>query len=423
MNSDKTIAVLGLGYVGLPLLHAFSQSYATIGFDVDESRIAQLKRGVDKTGELSAQEMQQLNPDVFNADEGALSAADVYIITVPTPVDIANIPDLTALIAASEMVAAFLAPGNLVIYESTVYPGATREVCVPILEARSGLRLNSDFYVGYSPERINPGDRSQNFTKIVKVTSGSDDWSARFINELYGSVVERTYSAPSIEVAEAAKVIENIQRDVNIALMNEFSLIFQRLGIQTKEVLKAAGTKWNFLNFEPGLVGGHCIGVDPYYLTHKAQQVGYLPELILAGRNLNERFAKELVGRFIKEGVNRNILNSPETKILIMGVTFKEDCPDVRNTKTTALIDEFLDFGFRVDVFDPIADKDGLQEKYRSLCISELEQDCYAGIIVAVKHECFRAFSVQDLLAISTQSPIIYDMKSILPSSPEVLGI
>ncbi len=423
MSSDKTIAIVGLGYVGLPLLHAFSQCYATIGFDTDESRIEQLKGGVDKTGELSKQEMQELSADAFTADETALSAADVFIITVPSPVDSANIPDLSALISASETVATFLTPGNVVIYESTVYPGATREVCVPILEARSSLRLNSGFFVGYSPERINPGDRNNKFKQIVKVTSGSDSWSAGFVNELYARVVDSTYGAPSIEVAEAAKVIENIQRDVNIALMNEFSLIFQQLGIETKEVLKAAGTKWNFLKFEPGLVGGHCIGVDPYYLTHKAQQVGYLPELILAGRNLNERFVKELVRRFMKEYVRRGLGASNEKRILMLGITFKEDCPDVRNTKVTALIDEFMDLGFKVDVFDPVADTDGLEEKYRALCISELEPDCYAGIVIAVKHDYLRAFSLSDLMSISTEKPIVYDIKSMLPSSLDILGI
>lgn len=423
MTNNKKIAIIGLGYVGLPLAHGFSQSFEIIAFDIDQERITELNSRFDRTSELTDLQLAEMQNCEFTSDEEVLADADVFIVTVPTPVDSANIPDLTALRSASKMIGKYLSLGNIVVFESTVYPGATREVCIPLLEQGSGLVLNTDFFVGYSPERINPGDRKNTLQTITKITSGSNDYSRGVIDELYGRVVEKTHSATSIEIAEAAKVIENIQRDVNIALMNEFSLIFQKLNIETKEVLAASGTKWNFLNFEPGLVGGHCIGVDPYYLTHKSQQIGYLPEVILAGRNLNERFPKELVSRFVKECVSRDKLSSKSKRVLVLGITFKEDCPDVRNTKTTSIVDDLLDFGFDVDIFDPVADIKGLSTRYQNLCIPSVDRLDYVGVILAVKHREFRKLSLSEIEAMGSGNPIVFDIKSILPSGTNVIGV
>ncbi|MAT65282.1 MAG: Vi polysaccharide biosynthesis protein VipA/TviB, partial [Gammaproteobacteria bacterium] len=352
------IAVVGLGYVGLPLAVEFGRRYDTLGFDINTGRIAELRRGRDSTLEVSDEELRQAARLRYTDDAGELADANVYIATVPTPIDDAKRPDLRPLEGASRTIGRVLKPGDVAIFESTVYPGATEEVCVPIMEAESGLKFNRDFFVGYSPERINPGDKEHRVTNILKVTSGSTPETAEFVDALYRSVITAgTHKASSIRVAEAAKVIENTQRDVNIALVNELALIFNRLGIDTEEVLKAAGTKWNFLPFRPGLVGGHCIGVDPYYLTHKAQQIGYHPSMILAGRRVNDGMGAFVAEQVIKLMTKKRIHVS-DANILIMGLTFKENCPDLRNTRVVDVVAEFKDYHPRVDVYDPWVDPD-----------------------------------------------------------------
>ncbi|HSH30065.1 MAG TPA: nucleotide sugar dehydrogenase, partial [Thiohalobacter sp.] len=358
------IAVVGLGYVGLPLAVEFGRRHDTLGFDINAGRIAELRRGHDSTLEVSDEELRQAARLRYTDDAGELVAANVYIATVPTPIDDAKRPDLRPLEGASRTIGRVLRPGDVAIFESTVYPGATEEVCVPIMEAESGLRFNQDFFVGYSPERINPGDREHRVTNILKVTSGSNPETAEFVDALYRSVITAgTHKASSIRVAEAAKVIENTQRDVNIALVNELALIFNRLGIDTEEVLKAAGTKWNFLPFQPGLVGGHCIGVDPYYLTHKAQQIGYHPSMILAGRRVNDGMGAFVAEQVIKLMTKKRIHVS-DANILIMGLTFKENCPDLRNTRVVDVVAEFRDYHPRVDVYDPWVDPVEAREEY-----------------------------------------------------------
>jgi len=416
-TQDVKIAVIGLGYVGLPLAVEFAKHFDTVGFDINETRVAELMSGHDATLEVSAAELAAVDRLSYTADADQLIGRDVFIVTVPTPIDSAKRPDLGALLGASRTVGGALAAGNIVVYESTVYPGATELDCAPILEQMSGLKVNQDFYLGYSPERINPGDKEHRVTDILKVTSGSTPEAAEYIDSLYRTVIRAgTYKASSIQVAEAAKVIENTQRDVNIALVNELSLIFNRLGLDTVEVLEAAGTKWNFLPFRPGLVGGHCIGVDPYYLTHRAQQVGYHPAMILAGRRINDNMgvfvASQVVRLMVKKGIHL-----PESRILVMGITFKENCPDVRNTRVVDVIHELRDFGADVDIYDPWADPDVVKEEFGLAIRSDCpEPDRYDGIVLAVAHREFLAMSPQELRGLGKANGVLYDIKSVLPA-------
>ena len=407
---DK-IAVIGLGYVGLPLAHAFSYKYKVVGYDIHNSRVNELNNAYDRTLELDEVQLKEAlkNKIIFTSDKYDIQSCNIYIVTVPTPIDKYKRPDLTALIKASEAVASVLEKGNIVIYESTVYPGATEDECVPVLEAQSGLKFNQDFYCGYSPERINPGDKEHTITKILKVTSGSTPEIAKKIDKLYASViVAGTYLAPSIKVAEAAKVIENSQRDINIAFINELSMIFSKLNISTNEVLKAASTKWNFLPFKPGLVGGHCIGVDPYYLTHKAQEVGYNPEIILAGRRINDNMGIYVANQVIKLMIKKGY-RIEGSKVLVLGITFKENCPDIRNTKVIDVIKELQEFGCKVDVYDPWADSEEIQEQYSLHLLDNVNLQQYEAIVVAVAHDEFKDLEFKNLNEI-----VIYDIKSIL---------
>lgn len=411
----KTIAVIGLGYVGLPLAAAFGEQRKVIGFDVNSKRIADLKDGFDYTRELSREELAAAKGLSFTDTLEDLHQCQVFIVTVPTPIDEFKSPDLTPLVKASESVAKVLKKGDIVIYESTVYPGATEEVCVPILERLSGLVFNQDFFAGYSPERINPGDKEHRITSIKKVTSGSTPAIADEINALYaGVIMAGTHKASSIKVAEAAKVIENTQRDLNIALMNELSMIFTRLGIDTHEVLAAAGTKWNFLPFKPGLVGGHCIGVDPYYLTHKAQAIGYHPEVILAGRRVNDNMgpyaAAELIKAMIKSG--KTIFNA---RVLIMGLTFKENCPDLRNTRVIDVVKELKEFGCQVDVTDCWADNAESQHEYGLTLLDKPQAGAYDAVLLAVPHREYAAMTSGELRALLKEKGILFDLKGILP--------
>lgn len=414
--SNKIIAIIGLGYVGLPLAVEFGKKRQVIGFDINPQRIAQLKAGQDHTRECSAQELQQATHLRYSHQPKDLEDAQIFIVTVPTPVDQANRPDMTPLIKASETVGRALKVGDIVIYESTVYPGATEEVCVPVLEKFSGLKFNTDFFCGYSPERINPGDKQHRLPTIQKITSGSTPAVAEEVDQLYKQIITAgTHKASSIKVAEAAKVIENTQRDVNIALMNELSLIFHKLGIDTLEVLQAAGTKWNFLPFRPGLVGGHCIGVDPYYLTHKAQEVGYHPEVILAGRRINDRMASHVADETVKLMLRKNlpVLGS---KVLVLGLTFKENCPDVRNTKVVDMIKALHAYNTQVDVYDPWIDVQEAEHEYGMQCLKQAPaQGQYAAIILAVGHHQFIELGEQRIKAFGQANAVLYDVKSILP--------
>jgi len=409
------IGIIGLGYVGLPLAVEFSKKRPTVGFDINTQRIEELRQRLDVTREVTAEEWSLASDLDFTCDIEKLRSCNVFIVAAPTPIDANKRPDFIPLIRASETVAKVLKQGDVVIYESTVYPGATEEVCVPILERNSGLVFNRDFFAGYSPERINPGDHEHRLPSIMKVTSGSTPEIADFVDALYGLVITAgTFKASSIRVAEAAKVIENTQRDVNIALINELALIFNRLGINTLEVLKAAGTKWNFLPFRPGLVGGHCIGVDPYYLTHKAQEVGYHPEMILAGRRLNDDMGRYIASETVKLMLKRRI-HVADAHILILGLTFKENCPDLRNTRVIDIIEELNTFGARVEVYDPWIDPDEARRLYGVAMIDHLpENDCDA-VILAVAHREFTALSAQDLRKMCKPSAVIYDVKNILP--------
>jgi len=414
--SNRTLAVIGLGYVGLPLAVEFGKRRPVIGFDINPKRVAELRSGEDHTLECSRSELKAANQLRYTSDLDDLRQAQVYIVTVPTPVDRANRPDVTPLVRASETVGKTLKRGDIVIYESTVYPGATEEVCVPVLEKFSGLKFNTDFFCGYSPERINPGDKEHRLPSIKKVTSGSTPEVAEGVNALYAEIVTAgTHKASSIKVAEAAKVIENTQRDVNIALMNELSLIFHRLGIDTLEVLHAAGTKWNFLPFRPGLVGGHCIGVDPYYLTHKAQETGYHPEVILAGRRINDnmgRFvADETVKLMLRKGLS--VLGS---RILVLGLTFKENCPDVRNTKVVDVVRTLRGYNAQVDVYDPWIDVADAEHEHGLKCLSEVPpQGTYAAIVLAVGHRQFIELGESGVRAFGQPDAVVYDVKSLLP--------
>jgi UDP-N-acetyl-D-galactosamine dehydrogenase len=413
---DIQVAVVGLGYVGLPLAAAFGRYYSTVGFDIDHERISELLRGHDSTLEVSGDELTEARLLRFSGDPQDIASCNVYIITVPTPIDRAKRPDLSALRSASHEVGQILTEGDVVIYESTVYPGATEEDCAPILEQISGLTLNKDFYVGYSPERINPGDNQHRVQDILKVTSGSTLEAAEFIDALYARVIKAgTFRASSIRVAEAAKVIENTQRDVNIALINELALIFNRLGLDTMEVLEAAGTKWNFLPFRPGLVGGHCIGVDPYYLTHKSQEVGYHPEMILAGRRINDNMGLYVAAEVVRLMVKRGI-SLPNSRVLIMGITFKENCPDVRNTRVIDVVRELEAYGATVEIWDPWADAEAAHSQYGV----EVMRDCpesgrYDGLVMAVAHRQFLNMSPDAIESLGASNHVVYDIKSILP--------
>jgi UDP-N-acetyl-D-galactosamine dehydrogenase len=411
--SDIKIAVIGLGYVGLPLAVEFGRIYPTIGFDINATRIAELNSAFDRTSEVSKSEINAAIHIRATNDLYDISPCNVFIITVPTPVDDRNIPDLNPLFKASEMVGKVIKSGSIVIYESTVYPGATEEECIPIIEEISNLTFNLDFFAGYSPERINPGDKEHRFANIKKVTSGSTAEIADFIDTLYSSVISAgTFKAPSIKVAEAAKVIENTQRDVNIALINELAIIFNKLGIDTKQVLDAAGSKWNFLPFVPGLVGGHCIGVDPYYLAYKAQSVGYLPEVILAGRRVNNGMGSYVANQVIKLMVKKKI-SFTCSKVLVMGLTFKENCPDLRNSRVIDIINELKDFGCIVDVYDPIVNNEEVKHEYDISSISRLTPRSYDAIILAVPHKEFIDMGIDRIQSLARENSIIYDLKSI----------
>jgi UDP-N-acetyl-D-galactosamine dehydrogenase len=412
-----TIAIIGLGYVGLPLAVEFGKKYNTIGFDINDKRIIELRSGVDHTLEVDKKELVSAKQLTYSHNIDDLKSADVYIVTVPTPIDRHKRPDLTPLIKASRMLGKVVSKGNIVIYESTVYPGATEEDCIPLVEAESGLKFNVDFFAGYSPERINPGDKLHRLTTITKVTSGSTSEAAEYIDNLYKSIVNAgTHKASSIRVAEAAKVIENTQRDLNIALVNELALIFNRLGIDTLEVLEAAGTKWNFLPFRPGLVGGHCIGVDPYYLTHKAQEAGHSPEVILAGRRINDQMGQYVVSQIIKLMLKKRI-HVEDANVLIMGLTFKENCPDIRNTRVIDIIEEFGEYGANIDIFDPWANPEEAKAEYGIELTSEPASGKYDAIVLCVAHQQFKDYSQATLRKFGRRECVLYDIKSVYPIS------
>ena len=416
MNQTK-IGIIGLGYVGLPLAVEFGKKYPTLGFDINTQRIAELQTGHDKTLETSPQELSSATQLSFSHTADALNDCNIFIVTVPTPINEHKQPDLTPLEKASALLGSVIKAHDIVIYESTVYPGATEEICVPILEKVSGLTFNKDFFVGYSPERINPGDKEHRVTSILKVTSGSTTDTANTVDALYKSIITAgTHKASSIKVAEAAKVIENTQRDVNIALINELALLFNKLNIDTEEVLIAAGTKWNFLPFRPGLVGGHCIGVDPYYLTHKAQSVGYNPEIILAGRRLNDSMGSYVVNQVIKLMLKKRI-HIAEAKILIMGLTFKENCPDIRNTRVIDIINEFKTYGSQVDIYDPWVDPQETQHEYNIIPIETPSNNHYDAILLAVKHEQFANMGINAIKALGKIDHVLYDIKYLLPAN------
>ncbi|MCH7409675.1 nucleotide sugar dehydrogenase [Belliella sp. DSM 111904] len=421
--SESKIAIIGLGYVGLPLAVAFSEKYKVIGYDIDEERIKELSQGKDRTLEVQSEDLKVvlISKDKVDDFQSGLNVTDVakdfascniFIVTVPTPTDKHNRPVLTPMLSASESIAKHLKRGDVVVYESTVYPGVTEEECVPLLERVSGLKFNEDFFVGYSPERINPGDKEHTVTKILKVTSGSTPEVATYVDDLYKSVITAgTHKASSIKVAEAAKVIENSQRDINIAFVNELSKIFNLLNIDTQEVLEAAGTKWNFLPFKPGLVGGHCIGVDPFYLAQKAQEVGYHPEIILAGRRLNDSMGKHVATETIKHMMRKN-LQVVDAKVLILGFTFKEDCPDVRNTRVIDIYHELRSFDMDVDIYDPLADPNEVLHEYGiQICKSEVKEEVYtyAAVILAVAHQEFKSWKIE-----KSSNQVVFDVKSVM---------
>ena len=411
------LAIIGLGYVGLPLAVEFGKKRSVIGFDINQARIDALRLNCDHTLEVSDVELMSAKHLKFSNQQADLSDCNVFIVTVPTPIDQYRQPDLTPLIKASETIGKVLKKGDIVIYESTVYPGATEEDCVPVLERVSGLVFNVDFFAGYSPERINPGDKEHRVTNILKITSGSTPEIADVVDALYNEIITvGTHKAPSIKVAEAAKVIENTQRDVNIALINELALIFNKMGIDTEDVLKAAGTKWNFLPFRPGLVGGHCIGVDPYYLTHKAQAIGYHPEIILAGRRLNDSMPAYVASQLVKAMMARRI-HVEGSNVLILGLTFKENCPDIRNTKIVDIIKELSDYHVNVSVYDPWIDHAEAQHEYGITPLTTLENGCYDGIILAVAHDQFKAMGAAKIRQLGKSSHVLYDLKYVLAAN------
>jgi len=416
-NNNKKIALIGLGYVGLPLAVEFGKKRSVIGFDINQPRINDLKNGVDSTLETTSEELKDAVHLSYTTNLEDIKDCTIFIVTVPTPIDKHKRPDLTPLEKSSEAVGSILKKGDIVIYESTVYPGATEEVCVPILEQQSGLVFNKEFYCGYSPERINPGDKEHRVTTIKKVTAGSTPEIATEVDELYQEIITAgTHKASSIKVAEAAKVIENTQRDVNIALINELALIFNKLGIDTESVLEAAGTKWNFLPFRPGLVGGHCIGVDPYYLTHKALEVGYNPEMILAGRRLNDSMGSYVADQVSKLMTKKRI-HVVNANVLIMGLTFKENCPDIRNTRVVDLVEEFEGFNCNVDVYDPWIDKDEVIHEYGFKPIDQPVEGKYDAILLAVAHDEFKELSLEQIKAFGKDSHVLYDIKYLLKAN------
>ena len=412
---DTRIGIVGLGYVGLPLAVEFGRHYPTVGFDIKAGRIAELEAGKDSTLETTSEELASAKQLTFTTDRNELAKCNTFIVTAPTPVGRNNRPLLTPLKGASEAVGSVLKKGDVVVYESTVYPGCTEEFCVPILEEKSGLKFNKDFFAGYSPERINPGDKEHRLPTIKKITSGSTPQIADYVDALYGTIIKAgTHKATSMKVAEAAKVIENTQRDINIALINELALIFHRLGIDTEEVLQAAATKWNFLRFKPGLVGGHCIGVDPYYLTYKAEEIGYRPEMILAGRRLNDRMAEYVASRIIKLMITRNIQPSG-SRVLCLGLTFKENCPDVRNTKVADVVKELESFGCRVDVHDPWADPREAAHEYGIRMVAKPDRNSYDAIVIAVAHKQFVELGPKGIRAFGNPNVVIFDIKHVVP--------
>lgn len=415
---DTKIAIIGLGYVGLPLAVEFGKKFPTIGFDINQVRVDELKGGNDSTLECSPEELAQADRLEYTTDLSALREANCYIVTVPTPVDNSNRPDLTPLIKASEAVGQVISKGDTVIYESTVYPGATEEDCIPVVEQVSGLTFNKDFFAGYSPERINPGDKVRRLTNIIKITSGSTAQTADFVDALYRSILTvETHKAPSIKVAEAAKVIENTQRDVNIALVNELAMIFNKVGIDTLDVLEAAGSKWNFLPFRPGLVGGHCIGVDPYYLSFKAQQAGYYPELISAQRRINDRMGQFVADEAVKEMLKKKITVNG-APVLLLGITFKENCPDIRNTRVVDVVRAFEEYGCDISIYDPWADKGEVRDEYGLDIMTardELPAASFSAVVLAVAHDEFRGFSEQDLDELGAEERVVFDIKHVLP--------
>jgi len=404
------IGIIGLGYVGLPLAAAFASKYEVVGFDINIKRIKELKAAFDSTNELSPDQLSKVVGTRLKLTTALEDVANctTFIVTVPTPVTSSKSPDLTPVVKATESVAEVLKKGDIVVYESTVYPGVTEEICVPILEGKTGLKFNSDFFVGYSPERINPGDKKHTITKITKVVSGSTPETLKELSALYGSIIEAgIYEAPTIKTAEAAKVIENTQRDINIAFVNELSIIFSKMGIDTNEVLKAAGTKWNFLNFFPGLVGGHCIGVDPYYLAFKSEELGYTPEMILAGRRINDSMPTFIVSQIVKQLLKQN-KNSQNAKALILGATFKENCPDLRNSKVVDVHQELSEFGFQVEVYDPEADAEVFVKEYGFDKLKEISNNEYDVVILAVAHDSFKTINPKDLIV---KEGVVFDVK------------
>lgn len=408
------IGVIGLGYVGLPLAVEFGKIIPTIGYDINTQRLEELKQASDRTLEVSSDELQQAKNLSFSSEISDLMSSNVFIVTVPTPIDDHKVPDLSTIKSATEIVGKALGQGDVVIYESTVYPGVTEDICVPILEAESNLKFNQDYFVGYSPERINPGDKEHRLPSIIKVTSGSTPEAAEFVDQLYRKIITAgTHKASSIKVAEAAKVIENTQRDVNIALINELSLIFNRLEIDTLEVLEAAGTKWNFLQFRPGLVGGHCIGVDPYYLTHKAQEIGYNPEVILSGRRINDGMGPYVAESVIKL-MTRKKIHTVDSKILILGFTFKENCPDFRNTRVIDIVREFDSYHAQVEIYDPWIDTKEAEHQYNIPFLSELPSTHYDAIILAVNHNQFKELGADKIHSFGKQNHVLFDVKNVL---------
>lgn len=412
--SEVKIGVIGLGYVGLPLAVEFGKKFPTVGFDISAARIDELKQFKDHTLEVDSEELRSATLLTYSCDKSELKACNFFIVTVPTPIDEHHRPDLIPLIKASETLGSVVKPGDIVVYESTVYPGATEEDCIPVIERVSGLKFNQDFFAGYSPERINPGDKQHRLVNIRKVTSGSNAEIADFVDQVYGSIITAgTYKASSIKVAEAAKVIENTQRDLNIALINELAVIFNRLGIDTEEVLLAAGTKWNFLPFRPGLVGGHCIGVDPYYLTHKAQAVGYHPEVILAGRRINDNMGRYVVSQLIKQMIKQQVAVSG-ARVLVLGLTFKENCPDIRNTKVIDIINELSEYGIVPDIYDPWVDVEEAQHEYGITPVQQAKTSGYDAVILAVAHQQFKALGAAGIRAFGKENHVLYDLKYVL---------
>ena len=421
--ADLKIAIIGLGYVGLPLAVEFGKKVPVVGFDIHQKRIDELKLGQDHTLEVSPDELAQASQLTYSDNLADLESCNFYIVTVPTPIDEFKQPDLTPLIKASQSIGQVLKSGNIVVYESTVYPGATEEACIPVLEQVSGLTFNQDFFAGYSPERINPGDKLHRVTNILKITAGSTPETADFVDEVYNLIIEAgTHKAPSIKVAEAAKVIENTQRDVNIALINELALIFNKMGIDTEDVLKAAGTKWNFLPFRPGLVGGHCIGVDPYYLTHKAQSMGYHPEIILAGRRLNDGMGAYVVTQLVKSMVKKKI-QVEGAKVLVLGLSFKENCPDIRNTRIIDIVKELEEYHIDVDVYDPWVNPIEAESEYGITPVATLNAQTYDAVILAVAHEQFKVMGADAIRALGKESHVLYDLKYVLDQAESDLRL